>query len=137
MPDQELHGTAAGGSPHPVRSWRALLALLAVVPATLYLAAPLPAHAGGDHAPEQGLHEHSPADMPFCRHDPRHGSALTLPGGQRNADSPAPDDSLVALPVRRPGSSLVSATGTAPSGRPPGESLQPLPVYLLTQRLRI
>lgn len=132
-----LHGTGEGGAPRPVRSWRALWVLLLLVPVTLHLAAPHPAHAGGDHASEQGVHGLSPADLPACHHDPAHGSALTLPGDRREVDNPAPGDSLAALPSEGPFSRPLPATGAVPAGPLPAESLPSRPLYLLTRRLRI
>lgn len=134
---QELLGTGEGGAPHPARSWRLLLAPLVLLPVTLYLVDPHPAHAAGDNTTEQGIHDHSPADMPVCRHAAHHDSTLALPGDKRNADRPAPGDSLATLPARGPDSRLVPAAGAAPSGPLPVRSPQPQPVYLLTQRLRI
>lgn len=137
MRAQALHRAGEGGAPRTLRSWRALLALLVLLPVTLYLVAPHSAHAGGDPGSEQDVHGHSPVDMPVCRHDLTHPSALALPGDRRDVLSPTADDNITALPSEGPFSRSLPAMAVASAGPLPAESQASLSLYLLTQRLRI
>ena len=140
MRAQQPLATAEVRAPRRVRSWRLLLLILLVLlPVTLALASPEPVQFTpvdtSEH--ESGVYAHSPLDTPVCHHDWHHENAPALVSNNREAELPAPADNVAAIPSQGPAHDRLPVPGTAPHGSLSDDVLPAVPVYLLTQRLRV
>lgn len=139
MQVQQPTETVAGGAPARPFGRLVLLILLALLPMGLALACPEPAPFV---APETAEHDpsvraHGPFEIPLCHHEGPLAKGPALLGDPREAASVEPADNGVAIPRLGPAHARLPDPGAKRHGSPATSALPAVPVYLLTQRLRV
>lgn len=136
---QALNTNAAEGAQATHAGRLLLLLLLVLLPVSISLACPEPASVIGPGTAEQdaSAHANGPSETPVCHHERHLAKGPVLLGDPREVGAlePADDSAAIALPA------LVQARRSDPSAVHHGSldytALPPVPVYLLTLRLRV